>query len=371
MSTGLSASKPKAAPTAEQQLSTWLRNEDTLSRINSVLGGVMDAEAYIASVLLSLNDPKLAKCTVLSKYDVAFKCSTMGFIPQLNHVAIVPRNNKKIIDGKDVWITEATMVPQWQGYKAVMERHPEILEVDAVLVFDHEHLSFDSVTGQVDHKYNPLDPKRVVDTKPSMENLLGGYCKISYRDKSRPPKFHFTTANHIRKSRARAETDSVWTQWTDQQCTKTLYRDCYARRAVPIDPIHAKQMQTILDHEDAELGNAVLLDAAPRLEQKPVSRAQAMLGGIAKRPVQEIEVPEEQPVVQDFQEPTVTEQAPQETADPYRDLRVVLANCVTVNDVEDIMSRLPDFLDEISTAACKGADELANARKAAITKGAK
>ena len=129
-------------------------------------------------------------------------------------------------------------------------------------------------------------------------------------------------------------------------------------------------MQTILDHEDAELGNAVLLDAAPRLEQKPVSRAQAMLGGISKRPVQEIEVPEEQPVVQDFQEPEPVKEQPVEK-DPYGDLRTVLANCVTVNDVEDIMSRLPDFLDEISTAACKGADELANARKAAITKGAK
>ena len=369
MSTGLSANKPKPA-TAEQQLSSWLRSEDTLARINSVLGGVMDAEAYIASVLLSLNDPKLAKCSVMSKYDVAFKCSTMGFIPQLNHVAIVPRNNKKIVDGKETWVTEATMVPQWQGYKAVMERHPEILEVDAVIVFDHEDLSFNSSTGQVDHKYNPLDPRRVVDSKPSMENILGGYVKISYRDRSRPPKFHFVTANHIRKSRARAETDKVWTEWTDPMVLKSLYRDTYARRAVPIDPIHAKQMESIIEQEDAELGNAVLLDAAPKIEDRPVSRAQAMLGGIAKQP--EIQVA-------DFQEPEVASEPPPKKADPepqasidhYALLRPALEKCVTMEDLEEVMARLPDFLDEISTPICKGADELANARKKAILKEAK
>lgn len=369
MSTGLSTSKATKPATAEQQLSTWLRSEETLSRINSVLGGVMDAEAYIASVLLSLNDSKLAKCSVLSKYDVAFKCSTMGFIPQLNHVAIVPRNNKKIINGTETWVTEATMVPQWQGYKAVMERHPEILEVDAVIVFEHEELSYDSVTGQVDHKYNPLDPRRVVDSKPSMANILGGYCKISYRDRTRPNKYHFVTANHIRKSRARAETDKVWTEWTDSMVLKTLYRDTYARRAVPIDPIHSKQMEAILEHEDSELGNTVLLDATPKIDQRPASRAQAMLGGISK-PAPEIEVPAVESPVQDFQEPEPVKEHPVEK-DPYGDLRTVLANCVTANDVEDVMSRLPDFLDEISTAICKGADELANARKKAIAKEAK
>jgi len=140
-------------------------------------------------------------------------------------------------------------MPTWQGYKAVMERHPKIVEVSAALVHNTDSFSFG--TSGCQHEYDPFDPAR--DIK-SAKDIRGGYCTIIYAN-GRPPKYHFTPVRHMEKARQCAKTQNVWTKWYEQMALKTCYRDCYARRAVPVDPLVGERMERLTKADDINLGN--------------------------------------------------------------------------------------------------------------------
>ncbi len=253
MSTGITKQANGGA-----RLSEWLAQPDQIQRFEDALGGYMDARLYVAQILIFFQKPEIAECTAASQFEVALKCASFGFVPNLNHVAIIPRNAKTSIQGREQWVKVATMMPQWQGYKALMERHPDIHLVTPRIVFDHEVYEYDEETGAIKHFMDPFDPKRVCDK--DLKNLRGGYVVIEWKDGRK--QFHYVTADHIRKSRECSEPikkrnageqlkfPPVWDLWTDSMVLKTILRDCYSKRAVPIDPFLAGRLSKLVNDDD-------------------------------------------------------------------------------------------------------------------------
>jgi recombinational DNA repair protein RecT len=218
-------------------LAAWVNEDETRLQIARAVGDTLDADQFASHMLVALNRPEFARCTNASKAMAVLECAALGLLPTAGQVVLIPYKD------------QLKAMPQWQGYKALMERHPAVLEVQAFLV--HVSDAFGVEDGTVRHSYDPLDASR---TFASTKDIRGGYTKIVYRD-GRPPKFHFTTADQIKKAQGCAQTQNVWKQWFEQMALKTLYRDCYARRAVPVDPLVASRLERVTAADDVILGN--------------------------------------------------------------------------------------------------------------------
>jgi recombinational DNA repair protein RecT len=228
------ATQPKAN---EQKLSTWLADPAIQDRLaNSLIGSNIDGQAFIAQMVIAMEKPELKACSAASKLKAVHDCATLGLLPTLQQVALIPYKD------------QLKAMPQWQGYKAIMERHPEILEVEACLVHVSDHYGFSD--GEFHHKFDPFGDRQF----NSIKDCRGGYVRILYRT-GRPPKLHFVPASEIDKAQKCAQTQDVWKKWWYQMALKTLYRNAYARRAVPVDPLAHAALQRLVDHDDAVLGN--------------------------------------------------------------------------------------------------------------------
>ncbi len=225
-------------------LSSWIENDRVVDRIASALGDIMDAKMFLMHMMSEFQvTPEIRACTDLSKYRAMMKCAVMGVLPTADQVSLVPYENKK----EGTIECEATI--QWQGLKAIMERHPAILEICVELV--HIGDQFACENGVIQHSYNPFDDKRNINTAA---DIVGGYARIIYTD-GRPPKYHTMPVKEISKNQACAKTQRVWVRWYKQMAMKTVYRDCYSRRAIPVDPVASARLEQVLKIEDAQLGN--------------------------------------------------------------------------------------------------------------------
>ena len=259
----------------------WAQHPEYRKAIGDSLAGWMGGDEFIGQLLASLTRDDLRPCTEESKLRAMQTCAALALIPSMQHVALIPRKNR------DRGVTEVTVMPQWQGLKSLMERHPEIEETTAHLVHVTDILKYNSTTKQVEeHVYNPLDPNREIK---KLDDILGGYLEVKYRDRSRPSKFHFVPVEKMKKARGCAQTQDVWNKWTEEQALKTVYRNAYARRVVPIDPLVERRLQKATELEDEQLGNdPTRITDATVIQQQPapqLSRTQQLAQQFA--PVEE------------------------------------------------------------------------------------
>lgn len=253
-----------AQPSQRNEVAVWAETPEAQKQIAAALNGIMPVQTFMSHMLVAFQQKaEFRPCSAASKCRVIAECAALGVLPTLGQVALIVYNEKT---GPAV---KATV--QWQGYKAVMERHPDILSVDGYLV--HKSDNFTIANGVVQHTYNPLDPNRSIN---KISDVLGGYLVIVYRD-GRPPKYHFTTAAHIEKCRACATTQVIWNKWPEQMILKTVYRDGYARRAVPIDPFVGAALQRATEMDDVALGNQPF--AATPGESRTESLAKRLANG--------------------------------------------------------------------------------------------
>lgn len=272
-------------------LSTWLAKGEIRDRIGKALGKAFDPDFFLEQILIALNAPTLAGCSTESKFKAAHTCAALGMLPSMQHVALIPRKLKGVGE-------EVTVMPQWQGLAALMLRHPEVKRISHSLVHPGDVFEFDGTTQTViRHQYDPFDDARQFKV---MADIRGGYLTVFFRD-DRPPIFHIVRAATIEKARKCAQADNIWANWFEEQCIKTLYRNGFARRVVPIDPmLNQMQLQAALAAEDDALGNeASAVPAAITQQAKPVSRTAAIAQKVAPQPAVETAV-EEMTLAQDI-----------------------------------------------------------------------
>jgi len=264
----------------------WLENPAVESRLSDALGGWMSADEFMAQLLISFQDPQIKLTSAKSQYEAAHTCAALSLLPTLNQVALIPRQmtiSKQGEPGKKEW--QVHVMPQWQGYKALMERNPEILEVQAYLV--HKMDDYRIIGKRIDHNPDPFQEGREFNT---LDDVKGGYLVITYTDRTRPDKYFPVSKMYIQKARACAQTDKLWNAWFEQMCLKTVYRCAFARRAVSIDPAVTKKINAVTQTDDKLLGNdpSRVIDATviqPKLSV--AEKANARLTSFGKQVSQE------------------------------------------------------------------------------------
>ncbi len=207
-----------------QQVRHWIDSPHMKEKISSALGGYMSGDMFVAQVALAVQEPSVAKCSPTSVFNAMLEVATMGLLPgkQHSHVALIPRKGA------------LTVMPQWQGLKHLMERQQHVRSVRAHLV--HEVDEFIVEEGcVVKHQYDPFDESRVFQHWSKGDcGLRGGYARIEYTDGT--VEYHFVTSAKVKANADCAQTQSNWKKWFPEYCQKTVLRDCYARRAIRLDP---------------------------------------------------------------------------------------------------------------------------------------
>lgn len=230
------------------QVKDWLSAPAMQTALRAALAGYMDEATFAAQCYLAAQDPKLAACKPESLFRAFLECAQMGLLPGAHHkhVALVPRAGI------------VTAVPQWQGFKFLIERQPEVRRVLPVLV--HARDTFAFANGLLDHRFDPFDSERRFE-HPDVAakvgracELRGGYLVIERTDEP-APEYHFVTADKIHRNRLCAETQRVWQAWFAEMTLKTILRDAWARRVVSIDPQLATRIGRAEAADNAALGN--------------------------------------------------------------------------------------------------------------------
>lgn len=242
------------APADQDKLATWLEHPQLRARIESALPPGVDANNFLSQVYISLQAPEVRNCSVTSQFEAANTLALLGLLPSLKQAALIPRAGV------------ISVMPQWQGYKALMERHPAVFEVNAFLI--HKVDTYEFVDGKLIHHFDPFNKDRVFR---GVDDLTGGYAVATFRD-GRPAKYHFCNQDYIRKCMNCAQTKNVWNQWFEQQARKTCYRSMFTSNVIPMDPLVQRQMGTVIEHDDVLLENSPTVASGTPAEM-PASRA--------------------------------------------------------------------------------------------------
>ena len=248
-----------------QKLSEWVATPEAKGKIGTALGSWMNDETFVAQMMIAFQREDLKDCTEASKFKAIHDCAALALLPSLQHVALLPRNctvKVRGADGKvqmkqngkpvtrDEW--QCHIMPQWQGYQALMMRNPVVQDITATIVFVGETYRLINGGQDIEHEFDPFDDAREVSD--DLKNVRGGYVRIKYND-DRIDKVHFVTKKQIEKSKACAKTSDIWGSWPTQMVLKTLMRDAYARRVVPIDTMNNIALERMKKIEDRTLQN--------------------------------------------------------------------------------------------------------------------
>tara|TARA_R100000808_G_C2145163_1_gene152978 strand:+ start:352 stop:1347 length:996 start_codon:yes stop_codon:yes gene_type:complete len=220
----------------------WLSVPEIKSDLGNALGAWMPENDFVSQMLIAFQKPELKDCTPQSLFEAAHACASLRLLPSANQVALITRN----IKGKK----QATVMAQWQGYKAIMERHPDVLEVECQLVHVNDQYGFDE-NGVFQHSFDPFAASRTINTE---KDLAGGYLRILYTN-GRPPKLHFVPIHEIIKRRKCAQTQTIWKSWFAEMARKTVYRDGFTKRVTPFDPFNESAAKTLASVDDIAMGN--------------------------------------------------------------------------------------------------------------------
>lgn len=317
------------AVTQPEKIRGWFQAPNIREGISSALAGYMDADAFINQMLIAFTEDAIAPCTQVSKFEAAHQCAALGLLPSLKQVALIPRQIK------DKGLC-CTVMPQWQGYQALMLRHPDVQSVKAVLVHVTDRYTFDPVAESLLHEYDPFDAGRKFE---SIKDLKGGYLVVKYKD-GRPPLWHFVTVDTIDKARSCAQAQNIWSKWFAEQALKTVYRNAYARRVVPIDHLVHSRLQALVETDDHALENdpnkVIVVDPpsisySPPAQEKPVSRTEKAAAKM-KKPEQPAETTGQQ------EDTTAKESKPSKDAGLPFDVQITKAE--TLEQLEAIYEAL-------------------------------
>ena len=234
--------KPK---TTAQTIQAWMTEGRMRESLMRALAGYMSVETFAAQCYIVANTPELAKCSAESVMKAFLECAQMKLPPgaHLKFVALVPRAGV------------VTVSPQWQGYKYLMEKQPGVKRVTPELV--HTSDAFAIEEGVVKHTYDPFDDTRVFlhpDEVPKggSSGLRGGYLKIEYDEGG--IEYHFVSAGKIDRNRRCAETQKLWKQWYPEMVRKTVLRDAWSKRVIPVSPELASALGSADAADNAALG---------------------------------------------------------------------------------------------------------------------
>ena len=197
-----------------------------------------------------------------------------------------------------------------------------------MLVHRRDSFSWSSVNHVLRHEYDPFDDQRIYDK--TFSALQGAYLRIEYFDSARMEKYHFLSTADIIKRRSCAMTKEIWDKWPQEMALKTVFRDAWGRRVVPIDP--AAGGTGLGKAMEAE--NQLTDPSRVVVSQAKTSRVERLAGTIrpAPTPVNDIVAP---PPVENSppEEEEEVETVEKDVSTPRDRLSAELAECNTRGEV--------------------------------------
>jgi phage RecT family recombinase len=234
-----------APKTASGTIAKWLDNEQVNKQIVGALAGYMDADTFKAQCALAARDPNLAGCDSGSLFAAFLLCAQAGLLPGKHHghVWLIPR--KGTVD----------VMPGANGYLYLFRRQPDVQDVKVMLVHEQDEFEYHPDSDSVTHRFDPFSEARVFHY-PTKDNpkggLRGGYVRVDFKDGR--TVYHFVPVAKVLRNMACAQSTNIWQRWFEEMVRKTIIRDAWARRIVPIDPELAERLGTAEDTDRHVLG---------------------------------------------------------------------------------------------------------------------
>lgn len=334
--------KPQTELSESQKLDQWAQSPQIQNKLTSALGGVIDVEFFTANMLITLASAEYRDVSNADKAMKIFECAELGgLLPSSHEVALVPY---KMTQGPKAGQTILETTVQWQGFHKIILRHPDVLWLEARLVYAGDEFEFDGTTHRVTrHQYNPFEGREVL---PDFSNLRGGYLKCTLQNGHEI--YSVTTKDYILKARACAQTRKIWDAWTVQMCLKTVYREAFARRAVPVDEKITKLLTKAIEREDLFLENDPMRAISPPAQpQRSLTDLSQMIEADYSKQVAKSEkepepanAVEAQPAKPTAKGKGKTKQNALIPEGPAETTAVLLARCKTKADVDRVAKEL-------------------------------
>jgi len=177
-----------------------------------------DRMLSMATTLISQN-PAIAECSAQSLIGAVMQASILGFRPTpiLGEAYFVPYNNKKTINGKEVWVKEVQFQIGYKGYISLARRSNEIKTLYAYPVYEHDEFEYElGLNPKLDHK--PAEGER--------GKMTHVYAVAHYKDGGY--NFMVLTKADVEKLRLRNKSQkitpsSAWaTDYESMACAKAI-----------------------------------------------------------------------------------------------------------------------------------------------------
>jgi len=153
-----------------------LFREDVKKQVIWALPKWLDVDRFLRVVYTSvLKNPKLMDCTPESLLGAVIQCAQLGLEPILGRAHLIPYNNKKWVQGKQVEVLEVQFQPGYQGLIELAERTNVYAKIWARNVFEKDR--FEIIYGIEDtiiHKPNiEKEPGKIIGSYTIWKRLTG------------------------------------------------------------------------------------------------------------------------------------------------------------------------------------------------------
>lgn len=208
------------------------------------------AQLYIAN---SSNRVKIQQCTVASLATAVLEAGAMGLPIDGKMAHIVPFNCKvKGPDGREIWESRATFMPDYKGIVCVARRHATIVDCFAHHVFKNDIFHRAMIDGVWKLEYEPAQGDRGA--------YLGTFAVVLFAEKRFVVEYMVESEIEAIRKRSKAANDGPWvTDWFEMAKKTVLKR---IMKLYADDP----EVLDLLDKDNVALGyeDADIIDEPPR-----------------------------------------------------------------------------------------------------------
>lgn len=191
--------------TRVETVRTWLTAPERTAELAKVLPKGMTPEHFTRVVMTScIRTPSLAQCSLQSLWLGVMEAAQSGLELDGRQAALVPYSG------------HAKFVPMYQGLLQAAYKHPRVVEVRALPVFEGETYKYsEGLRTVLEHVPGPSrDPSK----------LIAAYAVAKISGGGRVVRWMWREEIEAHRARSRARGDSAWTTDYVEMCVKTPIR---------------------------------------------------------------------------------------------------------------------------------------------------
>lgn len=271
--------------------------EASKQAIQSRLPSHMNADRIIKVAFSACGrNAELGKCTQQSIIKAVMLGAELGLEAGglLGEAYLVPFNNKYVVDGKEVKVAEATLIPGYRGLIKLARQSGEVSQISAQVVYEMDKYAV--------HLGLEPDVEHIPLLTGERGKLLFCYAGVKYKDGGR--QMEVMTRSDVMKIKGRSKTGKYGKgPWGTDEAE--MWRKTVLRRLLKYAPLSSERLmraQEVDSEVDVDLDAAgvsvdvpVQLEGAPTPAARSDARASALAGRIQQNQLVPADVEDEPP----------------------------------------------------------------------------